>query len=63
MLQRYSKEEDLKDFSSFDFLVTERPFVEGFQVDEAIQGFDGINKTIPPSVRFAEKIFIHRRDL
>ena len=52
----------MHEFQGFDFLVTEKQFVVGFQLDEAIHAFDGIQKTMPPSIRLAPKIFILRRD-
>jgi hypothetical protein len=56
----YSKEENLTDFSRFDYLLTEKPNIDGFEVVDKELGYDGIALQ-PPFLKLAPKIFIMKR--
>eukprot|EP01116_Phalansterium_solitarium_P024206 TRINITY_DN8800_c0_g1_i2.p1 TRINITY_DN8800_c0_g1~~TRINITY_DN8800_c0_g1_i2.p1 ORF type:complete len:483 (-),score=98.37 TRINITY_DN8800_c0_g1_i2:115-1563(-) len=40
---RYSKQENMTDYSKFDFLINEKSSIEGFSVIDTLFGFDGID--------------------
>jgi hypothetical protein len=58
---RYWKTEGVTSYEQYDFVISELRFISGFEVDESILAFAGINRSFPPSILFEEKMFIHRK--
>lgn len=54
---RYSKDENITSFKQFDFLLSHKPNIEGFEIDEIIHGYSGIQIS-PPTIHFNNNIYI-----
>lgn len=57
----YSKEENLADFSNFDFLISENTTAREFQVIWSEPGFDHINFKEFPFIQLAPKIHVLKK--